>query len=82
MFWGSIFGNGVGPLHMCAEAMDGEFYRRILRSQISLTRAINDLSTPTQFVHDNAPAHCAKAATKCLKKLKLPASAILRKTRT
>ncbi|KAE9269618.1 hypothetical protein PR003_g31091 [Phytophthora rubi] len=71
MVWASICGDGVGTLHICSESVTGEYYRHILRSQIPVTRLLNDLPPATAFVQDNAPAHRAKLTKKCVKELNL-----------
>ncbi|KAE8980037.1 hypothetical protein PR001_g24275 [Phytophthora rubi] len=71
MVWASICGNGVGTLHICSESVTGEYYRHVLRSEIPVTRLLNDLPPATAFVQDNAPAHRAKLTKKCAKELNL-----------
>jgi transposase len=71
MVWGSICGNGVGTLHICSESVTGDYYRHILRSEVPITRLLNDLPAATSFVQDNAPAHRAKLTKKCIEELNL-----------
>jgi len=71
MVWSSITADGVGTLHFCEESVTGDYYRRVLRKEVPVTKALLGLSGETLFVHNNAPAHTAKLTAGCLRDLRL-----------
>nr|CCA19350.1 AlNc14C69G4791 [Albugo laibachii Nc14] len=72
MVWSSIASNGIDTIHFCDRKVNGEYYRKLLQEEISTTRALLGLPTPTTpFVQDNAPAHRAKLTKDCVDELKL-----------
>ncbi|KAG2840392.1 hypothetical protein PC114_g5232 [Phytophthora cactorum] len=71
MVWGSMTADGVGTLHFCDESVTGDYYRRLLRQNVPITKQFLGLAGETLFVQDNAPAHSAKLTADCLRDLKL-----------
>jgi hypothetical protein len=63
----TISGDGVGLLHFCTKSIDGEYYRKMIRDVIPLSKEFLGLNGITHFVQDYAPAHRAHATTACLR---------------
>ncbi|KAG3017322.1 hypothetical protein PC128_g3755 [Phytophthora cactorum] len=47
MVWGSMTADGVGTLHFCDESVTGDYYRRLLRQNVPITKQFLELAGET-----------------------------------